>query len=50
MENPIKMDDLVVPLFLETPIYVYSKYREKTPLIQQLQDLFDGSASWWSVG
>ena len=23
MENPIKMDDLGVPLFLETPIYVY---------------------------
>ena len=22
MENPIKMDDLGVPLFLETPIYV----------------------------
>ena len=22
MENPIKMDDLRVPLFLETPIYV----------------------------
>ena len=23
MENPIEMDDLGVPLFLETPIYVY---------------------------
>ena len=23
MENPIKMDDLGVPLFLETPIYMY---------------------------
>ena len=23
MENPIKMDDLGVPLFLETSIYVY---------------------------
>ena len=22
MENPIKMDDLGVPLFLETPIYM----------------------------
>jgi len=22
-ENPIKMDDLGVPLFLETPIYIY---------------------------
>ena len=26
MENPIKMDDLGVPLFLETPIYpIYKK-------------------------
>ena len=25
MENPIKMDDLGVPLFLETPIYIFSK-------------------------
>ena len=23
MENPIKMDDLGVPLFLETPIYIH---------------------------
>ena len=23
VENPIKMDDLGVPLFLETPIYIY---------------------------
>ena len=23
MENPIKMDDLGVPLFLETPLYIY---------------------------
>ena len=23
MENPINMDDLGVPLFLETPIYIY---------------------------
>ena len=26
MENPIKMDDLGVPLFLETPIYIYNIY------------------------
>ena len=25
MENPIKMDDLGVPLFLETPIYIHDK-------------------------
>ena len=30
MENPIKMDDLGVPLFLETPIYIY---RDIIPLI-----------------
>ena len=24
MENPIKMDDVGVPLFLETPIYIYT--------------------------
>ena len=24
MENPIKIDDLGVPLFLETPIYIYN--------------------------
>ena len=23
MEHPVKMDDLGVPLFLETPIYIY---------------------------
>ena len=27
MENPIKMDDLEVPLFLETPIYIYTYIR-----------------------
>ena len=26
MENPNKRDDLGVPLFLETPIYVYDMY------------------------
>ena len=25
MEKPIKMDDLGVPLYLETPIYIYIK-------------------------
>ena len=25
VENPIKMDDLGVPLFLETPIYILSQ-------------------------
>ena len=26
MENPVKMDDLGVPFFLETPIYIHSLY------------------------
>ena len=26
MENPIKMDDLGVPLFLETPIFLHGSY------------------------
>ena len=25
MENPIKIDDLGVPLFLEIPIYIYTR-------------------------
>ena len=39
MENPIKMDDLGVPLFLETPIY--PKFN---PLLypQASSDLADG--------
>ena len=34
MENPINMDDLGVPLFLETPIYLY------TPIIYALCQSF----------
>ena len=32
MENPIKIDDLGVPLFLETPIYTYH-HRKYQPVI-----------------
>ena len=28
MENPIKMDDLGVPLYLETPISMYIVYHD----------------------
>ena len=28
MENPIKMDDLGIPLFLETPIYLRDPQRD----------------------
>ena len=37
MENPIKMDDLGVPLFLETPI---SGYRNSTEYSLHLNDFF----------
>ena len=30
MENPIKMNDLGVPLFLETPVYIYILCKKKT--------------------
>ena len=33
MENPIKIDDLGVPLFLETPIY---NHLEHTYIIKQI--------------
>ena len=32
MENPIKMDDLGVPLFLETPIWIKKKRCKVTQL------------------
>ena len=34
MENPIKMDDLGIPLFLETPIYVSPSQKKGTHLGQ----------------
>ena len=34
-ENPIKMDDLGVPLFLETSIYIYDMYNVICTLICQ---------------
>ena len=33
MENPIRMDDLGVPLFLETPTYISMEKKHKTVLI-----------------
>ena len=41
MENPIKMDDLGVPLLLETPIYKYTNitYIHKfQTLLQSMRD------------
>ena len=37
MENPIKMDDLGVPLFLETPIYTFMLYMFEVSHPQDLQ-------------
>ena len=31
MENPIEMDDLGVPLFLETPIFYLLQFPEEIP-------------------
>ena len=48
MENPIKMDDLEVPLFLETPIciYIYSNYicfwNFKSPGVSDVLNM-----CWW---
>ena len=44
MEKPIKMDDLGVPLFLETPIYmqksfIWANYSDHFPLV--------GHLKWW---
>ena len=33
MEIPIRMDDLGVPLFLETPIYIYYRKMRKSQLV-----------------
>ena len=37
MENPIKMDDLGVPLFLETPIYIYNTSTVTQSIIKTLE-------------
>ena len=47
MENPTKMDDLGVPLFAETPIYIYITY------IQRLHASWgasQGCGSWNLIG
>ena len=38
MENPIKMDDLGVPLFLETPIYSDQSHKSRV-LLQNILPL-----------
>ena len=42
MENPIKIDDLGIPLFLETPASIDHSHRH--PTVQQIQD------TWTWVG
>ena len=41
MENPIKIDDLGVPLFLETPILSQQKTANTKPFPQEPRLLFD---------
>ncbi len=40
MENPIKMDDLGVPLFLETPIYKVHLYKSQVECFTPFTYLF----------
>ena len=45
MENPIKMDDLGVPLFLETPIYIYTFCFDKSLPVGTFDLLADENSS-----
>ena len=49
MENPIKMDDLGVPLFLETPIYA-PRHPVIPPEVRCLIGMFLGSSHTFSGG
>ena len=42
MENAIKMDDLGVPLFLETPIYYMSTFPNLSLLRCEMRDASSG--------
>ena len=42
MENPIQMDDLGVPLFLETPMLFLLNFRESVETPKHLDTLSDG--------
>ncbi len=46
MKNPIKMDDLEVPLFLETPNFVFG-LKKTASLLSHEKTLGDGSISPW---
>ena len=55
MENPIKMDDFGVPLFLETPIYTF-RYIFWDALLSSNNSNFiripkskSGDAFWWAT-
>ena len=50
MENPIKMDDLGVPLFLETPIFPkFSQVRSCQISPFEVEDAFLGDSQLWVV-
>ena len=46
MENPIEMDDLGVPLYLETPKYVLSWKLSKTPWVLFTSDQLGSIILW----
>ena len=46
MENPIKMDDLGVPLFLETPMYNSSFFFTLIPLTFKIRNHPTSPSTW----
>ena len=48
MENPVKMDDLGVPLFLETPIYVceHTETHRESEIWMSSGSFSNASATW----
>ena len=48
LENPIEMDDLKVPLFLETPIYVYeyTETQRESEIWMSSGSFSNASATW----
>ena len=48
MENPIKMDDLGVPLFLETPIYTLEVQDQTKWLVFRMIHIKDSRSYQWA--
>ena len=49
IQNPIKMDDLGVPLFLETPIYPLLMVQFCTLLVKQIRSNFTQRTNVWHI-